>query len=98
MNSVQLYEMSKKVSKPSKRGKYQVVLHNDNHNTFDHVINCLMDVCAHNYIQAVQCAHIVHHSGKCSIFTDVWEECEDVKNELEHLGLKVTVTKYKKHV
>ena len=89
--------MSKKQS-TSKRGQWECTLFDDNAVHIDHVVNCLMDVCAHNYIQAVQCAYIVHNSGKCSIFTDVWEECDDVQKELEHLGLKVTVTKYKKYV
>jgi ATP-dependent Clp protease adaptor protein ClpS len=89
--------MSKKqlLSKP---GRWQIILHDDNKVHVDHVIDCLMDICAHNYIQSVQCAHIVHNSGRCSIYVDVWDECDDVRNELHHQGLTVTIEKYKKHV
>jgi ATP-dependent Clp protease adaptor protein ClpS len=88
--------MSKK-QLANKRGQWQCILANDDTVHVDHVIHCLMDVCAHNYIQAVQCASIVHHTGTCSIFVDIWEECKDVQAELEQLGLKVIVTKYKKY-
>jgi len=36
----------------NKRGTWLVILHNDDQNTFDHVVNCLMDICQHVYIQA----------------------------------------------
>ena len=96
MNNVQSSEMSKKQS-TSKRGKWQVMLHNDDHNTFDHVIACLMETCGHNYLQSVQCANIVHNSSKCSIFIDSYDECESVREELRQNGLTVTTTKFKKH-
>lgn len=95
-NNVQLLEMSKKQSL-SKRGTWQVLLHNDDHNTFDHVVNCLMDICQHSYIQSAQCAHIVHTALQCSIFVDSFDECSAVRDELHEQGLSVTVLKYKKH-
>jgi ATP-dependent Clp protease adaptor protein ClpS len=94
MNNVQLYEMSKKVSKNSKRGKYHVVLHNDNHNTFEHVIDCLTDICGHNEFQAHQCALIVHNSGRCNIFIDSYSQCESVYEYLLKSKLKVTIEKH----
>ena len=95
MNNVQLSEMSKKQS-TSKRGQWEVILHNDNVNTFDHVIDSLMQVCNHSYIQSVQCASIIHNVSKCSIFIDSYDECEEVYEELAKLGLLVTISKYKK--
>jgi ATP-dependent Clp protease adaptor protein ClpS len=94
MNSVQSSEMSRKQS--NKTGKWQVMLHNDNHNTFNHVITCLMSVCGHNYLQSVQCANIVHKCGKCSVFIDKYDECEDVLEELHAQDLTVSIIKYKK--
>ena len=95
MNNVVLLEMLKKQSKP-KQGQYQVILHDDNKTTFDHVVDCLMDVCSHNELQAYQCALIVHNSGKCSIFVDSYDECELVYEYLSKLYLKVTLEKFKK--
>jgi ATP-dependent Clp protease adaptor protein ClpS len=92
MNNVQLYEMSKKKS-TVKRGKYRVIVHNDDHNTFDHVIDSLMDVCGHGYLQSVQCALIVHEVKQCAVYTDTYEDCHQVHVELRKLGITVTVEK-----
>jgi len=81
----------------NKKGTWLVILHNDDRNTFDHVVNCLMDICQHGYIQAAQCAHVVHTALRCDIFIDSYEECLLVRNELKEQGLSVTLTKYKKH-
>lgn len=97
MSNAQSSEMSKK-RLTNKRGKWEVILHNDNRNTFDHVIDSLMDVCGHNYLQSVQCATLVHNNGKCSIFVDTYEECESVLQDLQELELLVTISKYKNYV
>jgi ATP-dependent Clp protease adaptor protein ClpS len=44
-----------------------LVLYNDDVNTFDHVINCLMRICSHELIQAEQCAWLVHQKGRCKV-------------------------------
>ena len=45
----------------------QIILYNDNINTFDHVIETLINVCDHSPTQAEQCTLIVHYKGKCSV-------------------------------
>lgn len=54
----------------------EIVLHNDDVNTFDHVIMSLMEICDHDPIQAEQCAWIVHHNGKCSVKRGSFDELE----------------------
>ena len=44
-----------------------LILYNDDVNSFDHVVECLQMFCNHTAIQAEQCAHIVHHNGKTGI-------------------------------
>ena len=44
-----------------------LILYNDDVNTFDHVVDCLQAFCNHTSIQAEQCAHIVHHNGKTGV-------------------------------
>ncbi len=44
-----------------------LMVFNDDVNTFDHVINTLIRVCKHSAEQAEQCAMIIHYKGKCSV-------------------------------
>jgi ATP-dependent Clp protease adaptor protein ClpS len=44
-----------------------LVVFNDEHNTFDHVINTLIKVCKHDQQQAEQCTYIIHFNGKCAV-------------------------------
>lgn len=50
------------------------MLHNDDVNTFDHVIDTLVRVCKHDQLQAEQCAILVHYKGKCTVKTGSYEE------------------------
>ena len=51
----------------SKSDYHEIILYNDDINTFDHVIYILIKVCDHSATQAEQCALIVHYKGKCSV-------------------------------
>jgi ATP-dependent Clp protease adaptor protein ClpS len=44
-----------------------LVVYNDDVNTFDHVIDSLIKVCEHHPVQAEQCTWIIHHKGKCQV-------------------------------
>ena len=66
-------------------------LYNDEVNTFDHVIECLVKICDHSYIQAEQCAFIVHYSGKCGVKTGAFEELILKCNKLLEEGLSAEV-------
>ena len=45
----------------------EIILYNDEVNTFDHVIECLINICEHTSLQAEQCAYLVHFTGKCGV-------------------------------
>lgn len=49
------------------RQENMLILYNDDHNSFEHVIRSLVEVCGHDEIQAEQCAVIAHFRGKCDI-------------------------------
>jgi len=68
-----------------------LILHNDDYNTFDYVINCLMEICNHNREQAEQCALITHHNGKCDIKKGPSSLLLNQKEELLNMGLSVTL-------
>ena len=72
---------------------YRLVLHNDDYNTFDWVITCLIKICDHEYEQAAQCAHIVHFSGKCDVKYGDQETITSMKDKLKSAGLSATMEK-----
>jgi len=54
--------------------EHQIILHNDDVNTFDHVIRCLIRICDQTAEQAEQCAYLVHYHGKCVVKTGAYED------------------------
>jgi len=44
-----------------------LVIFNDDVNTFDHVIQTLMKICKHTAEQAEQCTILIHYRGKCTV-------------------------------
>ena len=44
-----------------------IVVYNDDVNTFEYVILCLIKYCRHGLEQAEQCTHIIHNNGKCAV-------------------------------
>ncbi len=69
----------------------QLVLFNDDVNTFDHVIKTLIKVCKHDSIQAEQCAMIVHYNGKCTVKTGEFTKIEPMYNSLLEAGLSAQI-------
>ena len=69
----------------------ELILHNDDFNTFDHVITCLMSICEHAAVQAEQCAYIVHHNGKCSVKAGTLEKLEPMLIALKLQNLTAEV-------
>lgn len=85
-----------KRSKRSQEGgsgkeKRILTLHNDDTNTFDHVIDVLCEVCEHDAIQAEQCALITHYKGSCDIMAGSADELLPVQKKMVHEKLIVTL-------
>jgi len=70
---------------------YVLILENDDYNSFDWVITCLMKVCGHEEKQATQCAHIVHFNGICDVKYGDLETISTMKDQLQNAGLSVTM-------
>lgn len=69
----------------------ELVLHNDDFNTFDFVINSLVEVCKHELEQAEQCAMIVHFKGKCTVKAGTFDEIGPMHFELTNRNLTTTI-------
>lgn len=70
---------------------YRLILHNDDYNSFDWVITCLIQICKHEQEQATQCAHIVHYNGLCDVKYGDLETISEMKESLASAGLSVTM-------
>jgi ATP-dependent Clp protease adaptor protein ClpS len=69
----------------------EIVLFNDEVNTFEHVIETLMEVCDHTPQQAEQCSLIVHHNGKCTVKTGEYTDLEPRCSRLLLAGLNAEI-------
>jgi len=67
--------------------QHEIVLHNDEVNTFDFVIDSLIDVCNHTNEQAEQCTWLVHFKGKCTVKTGEYKDLKPRCSKLQSLGL-----------
>lgn len=74
-----------------KENEYHLILHNDEVNTFDHVIDSLVEICEHDSQQAEQCAFITHYKGKCDVKKGAFEKLSFMKKKLNSKGLTVTI-------
>ena len=69
----------------------EIVLFNDDVNTFDHVIESLVAICNHTHEQAEQCALLVHYKGKCTVKTGSYDELERLCSRLLEVGLSAEI-------
>lgn len=69
----------------------EIVLFNDDVNTFDHVIDTLVYACEHTPEQAEQCAIIVHYKGKCTVKTGAYDDLEPRCSILLQAGLSAEI-------
>lgn len=69
----------------------EIVLYNDDVNTFDHVIDTLVYACEHSPEQAEQCAIIVHYKGKCTVKTGEYTDLEPRCTMMLQAGLSAEI-------
>lgn len=69
----------------------QLILFNDDVNTFDYVIENLVKICGHDPLQAEQCTIIVHFKGKCNVKQGTFEKLEPMCTALLDRGLTAEI-------
>lgn len=69
----------------------KLVVYNDDVNTFDWVIQSLVEVCNHNPLQAEQCSMLIHYKGKAAVKEGELDELKPMKDGLSDRGLSVTI-------
>ena len=68
-----------------------LILFNDDHNTFDFVIDALVEICGHDLIQAEQCTYLVHHKGKCAVKKGSYSDLEPLCTALHDRDLTAEI-------
>lgn len=69
----------------------EIILYNDDINTFDHVIETLIRVCSHTAEQAEQCALLVHYKGKCTVKSGDYKDLKPQCTQLLEAGLSAEI-------
>ena len=70
---------------------HDLVVFNDDVNTFEHVINTLIRVCRHTPKQAEQCTYIIHFKGKCTVKTGSWDELRPMREAICEVGINAKI-------
>ena len=84
---IQLDAVIKELVEPTKC----IVVYNDDVNTFQHVIKCLVKYCEHNPIQAEQCALLIHYNGRTSVKNGSYDELKPICEALLERGLTAKI-------
>lgn len=68
-----------------------LIVWNDEVNTFEWVIETLVEVCGHSYEQAEQCSYIIHCNGKYAVKQDSYEKLKPLCDAITDRGISATV-------
>jgi len=74
-----------------KREGYCIIVWNDEVNSFDWVIETLVDVCGHSFEQAEQCAMIIHHNGKYAVKEGDIDDLKPMCEAISERGISATI-------
>lgn len=70
---------------------YQIIVWNDEINTFEWVIQTLIEVCAHSEEQAEQCAMLIHTKGKYGVKKGDYDELKPQCDAITERGIGATI-------
>jgi ATP-dependent Clp protease adaptor protein ClpS len=69
----------------------QLIVWNDEVNTFDWVIETLVEICGHTAEQAEQCAMFIHTKGKYAVKNGTFELLKPMCDSITERGIGATV-------
>jgi len=73
-------------------GEKELILFNDDVNTFEYVIETLIEVCGHDPFQAEQCALTAHFNGKCGVKSGSFDFLKPICDEMTNRELTVSIS------
>jgi ATP-dependent Clp protease adaptor protein ClpS len=69
----------------------ELVVFNDDVNTFEHVTKTLIKVCKHTPEQAEQCTWIIHYKGKCTVKNGTYTELKPLREAITEAGIDARI-------
>lgn len=76
---------------------YNLIVWNDDVNSFDWVIETLVEVCRHTHEQAEQCAFIIHFQGKYAVKKGNYETLNPMREAIIDRGINATIEEMVEH-
>ena len=68
-----------------------LIVWNDEVNTFEWVIETLIEVCGHSPEQAEQCSYFIHYKGKYAVKQGEYDELKPMCDAITERGIGATV-------
>ena len=90
-SSIKEVEQTTEIEETVLTDKAELIVYNDDYNTFDWVIKCFMEVCNHSFVQSEQLSLIVHFKGKAIVKTGPIEKLKPMKDALIDRGLSAVI-------
>ncbi len=84
-------EVEEQVKTTESSNAHELVVFNDEVNTFEHVIEALVDVLEHSLEQAEQCTFLIHHKGQCAVKAGEFEKLVAQRNAICKRGINAEV-------
>jgi ATP-dependent Clp protease adaptor protein ClpS len=91
LNSYQEQELTDVLEAVETTDLMDLVVFNDDVNTFDHVIETLIRVCEHTPEQAEQCTLIIHHRGKCTVKSGAFDFLRPMREAICEVGIDARI-------
>jgi ATP-dependent Clp protease adaptor protein ClpS len=88
------FEVAEEIKTENTTGEDEVrdlMVYNDDFNTFDHVIETLVKVCKHDVHQAEQCTYLIHYKGKCSVKKGYYDYLKPMREGITDAGIKAAI-------
>ena len=91
LSSTRPYEMEETDLLTETENPWSLIVWNDEVNTFEWVIETLIDVCGHSPEQAEQCAFIIHYKGKYAVKQGSYDELKPQCDAITERGIGATL-------
>lgn len=70
---------------------HSLIVFNDDVNTFDFVIESLIELCDHDWLQAEQCTTLIHYKGKCDVKSGEYNSLEPICSAFLERGITAEI-------